>query len=161
MRIAILSFVILLCVQTAFAVSRLPQSTSGSEETKPPKALYSKGKGTIGLVSALVLGPVGWLGVRALSRNKTQRKKAGQGLKIWGAVVIATAMICLLVLWAKSGGGGSPNFNFGSSGGSAPQQPKEDEKEPKIEAIPQPPIHVPEPPLYVPQASSPIAIKPL
>jgi hypothetical protein len=149
MRITILSFVILLCVQTAFAASRLPQSTGGSEESKPPKALYSKGKGTIGLVSALVLGPVGWLGVRILSRNKTQRKKATQGLGIWTTVVVMTAFIWLLVLGAKDGGG-TPNFNFGGGGGSAPAS----KKKPEGEATPQPP-------LYVPQASSPMAIKPL
>jgi hypothetical protein len=144
MRITLFSCVILLCVQTAFAASRLPQSTSGSEESKPPKALYSKGKGTIGLVSALVLGPFGWLGVRMLSRNKTQRKKATQGLGIWTTVVVMTAFIWLLVLGAK-GGGGTPNFNFGG-GGSSPQQPKEDRKQPEIEAIPRQAIHVPEPP---------------
>jgi hypothetical protein len=78
MRIAFLSCVILLFAHTAFAASRLPQSTSGSDDSKPPAAVYSKGKGTIGLVCALVLGPVGWLGVRMLSRNKTQRKKANR-----------------------------------------------------------------------------------
>jgi hypothetical protein len=149
MRTIILSCVILLCVQTAFAASRLPQSTSGSEESKPPKALYSKGKGTIGLVSALVLGPVGWLGIRMLSRNKTQRKKATQGLGIWTTVVVMTAFIWLLVLGAK-GGGGTPNFNFGGGGGSAPAS----KKKPEGEATSQPPT-------YVPQLSSPMAIKPL
>ena len=147
MRITILSCVILLCVQTAFAASRLPQSTRGSEESKPPKALYSKGKGTIGLVSALVLGPFGWLGVRALSRNKTQRKKANEGLKIWGEVLFTTALIWLIVLGAKSGNG--LNLDF-SGGGSAPAS----KKKPAPEAMSQPPT-------YSPQPSSPVAIKPL
>jgi hypothetical protein len=142
MRITILSCVILLFTSTAFAASRLPQSTSGSEESKPPKELYNKGKGTIGLVSALVLGPVGWLGVRMLSRNKTQRKKATKGLGIWATVVVMTAFIWLIVLGGK-GGGGSPNFNFGG-GGSLPQQPKEDRKQPEIDPIPRHAIQVPE-----------------
>jgi hypothetical protein len=86
---------------------------------------------------------VGWLGVRLLSRNKTQRKKATQGLGIWATVVVMTAFIWLMVLGAKGGGGGSPNFNFGG-GGSSPQQPKETKKAPEIEAIPRQPIHVPE-----------------
>ena len=154
MRISILSCFILLFTSTAFAASRLPQSTSGSEESKPPKELYSKGKGTIGLVSALVLGPVGWLGVRMLSRNRTQRKKAAKGLKIWTAVVVTTACIWLIVLGL--GVGGKPDFsnvnlNFGG-GGSAPVS--KEKKKPVSEATPQPPT-------YVPQSSSPQAIKPL
>jgi len=90
MRITILSCVILFFTSTAFAASRLPQSTSGSEESKPPKALYSKGKGTIGLVSVLVFGPLGWLGVHLLSRNKVQRTKAGKGLGIWTTAALVT-----------------------------------------------------------------------
>jgi hypothetical protein len=121
MRIAFLSCAILFFAHTAFAASRLPQSTTGSVDSKPPKELYSKGKGTIGLVSALVLGPVGWLGVRLLSRNKTQRKKANKGLAIWGTVVITTAFIWLMVLACKSGEKPDfSNFNFGGGGGSAP-----------------------------------------
>jgi hypothetical protein len=136
MRIAFLSCAILFFTHTAFPASRLPQSTSGSEESKPPKELYSKGKGTIGLVSALVLGPVGWLGVRLLSRNKTQRKKASKGLAIWTTVVVTTAFIWLMVLAAK--GGGKPdlsNLNFGG-GGSAPVSKQK--KKPASEATPYP-----------------------
>jgi hypothetical protein len=150
MRIAVLSCVVLLFTHTAFAASRLPQLTSGSVDSKPPKELYSKGKGTIGLVSALVLGPVGWLGIRILSRNKTQRKKAGTGLKIWTTVVVTAAFIWLMVLWARGSGGGSPNLNFDGIGGSTSPS----SKKPVSEATPQPPT-------YIPQPSSPQAIKPL
>ncbi len=151
MRIAFLSCVILLSTHTAFAASRLPQSTSGSVDSKPPKELYSKGKGTIGLISALVLGPVGWLGVRMLSRNKMQRKKANKGLAIWTTVVVTTAFIWLMVLACKDGG--KPDFsnlNFGGGGGSSHVS----KKKPASEATPQPPT-------YIPQPSSPQAIKPL
>jgi hypothetical protein len=148
MRIAFLSCVILFFAHTAFAASRLPQSTNGSGDSKPPKELYSKGKGTIGLVSALVLGPLGWLGVRVLSRNRTQRTKANQGLKIWGEVVLTTALIWLMVLGAKSGNG--PNFAFGGGSGSAPAS--KEKKKPESETTP-PTIYIPQPP--------PEAIKPL
>ena len=141
MRIAFLSCALLLCAAVSFAASRLPQSTTGSVDSKPPKELYSKGKGTIGLVSALVLGPVGWLGVRLLSRNKTQRKKASQGLGIWTTVVVMTAFIWLMVLSAKGGGGGSPNLHFGGGGGSAPDA----KKKPESQATPQPPTYIPQP----------------
>jgi hypothetical protein len=153
MRIAFFSCAVLLLTHTAFAASRLPQSTSGSQESKPPKELYSKGKGTLGLVSALVLGPVGWLGVRLLSRNKTQRKKANKGLAIWGTVVITTAFIWLMVLACKSGEKPDfSNFNFGGGGGST--SVSTGKKKPVSEATPQPPT-------YVPQPSSPRALKPL
>jgi hypothetical protein len=146
MRIAILSCAILLITHTAFAASRLPQSTSESGDSKPPKELYSKGKGTIGLVSALVLGPVGWLGVRLLSRNKTQRKKADKGVEIWAKVVVTAAIIWLLVLASKGGNG--PNWNFGGDGGSVSKN------KPASEVAPQPPT-------YIPQPASPRALKPL
>jgi hypothetical protein len=148
MRIAILSGIVLLFTHTTFAASRLPQSIGGSEESKPPKELYSKGKGTIGLVSALVLGPVGWLGVRLLSRNRTQRKKADKGVEIWATAVLAAAFIWLIALSAKSGS--APDFNFGSGGGSTHVS----KKKPVSEAAPQPPT-------YSPQPSSPRAFKPL
>ena len=141
MRIAFLSCALLLCAAVSFAASRLPQSTSGSVDSKPPKELYSKGKGTIGLISALVLGPVGWLGVRLISRNKTQRKKAGQGLGIWTTVVVMTAFIWLMVLSAKGGGGGSPNLHFGGGGGSAPDA----KKKPESQTTPQPPTYIRQP----------------
>ena len=147
MRIAFLTCSLLLCVAVSFAASRLPQSTVGSVDSKPPKELYSKGKGTVGLVAALVLGPVGWLGVRLLSRNKTQRKKASQGFMIWGEVVLITGLVWLMVLGAKSGNG--LNLNFGGGGGGSGSK-----KKPASEATPQPPT-------YILQPSSPRAIKPL
>jgi ABC-type Fe3+ transport system permease subunit len=145
MRITILSCVILLFTSTAFAASRLPQSAKGSEESKPPKTLYSKGKGTIGLVSVLLLGPIGWIGVRVLSRNKVQRTKASKGLGIWTTVVVAVACIFLIVLVTKATGGKpdltNTNFNFNGGGGSAPVPGQK--KKPESEATSQPPTYVP------------------
>ena len=97
-----------------------------------------------------MLGPVGWLGVHLLSRNKTQRKKANKGLAIWGTVVITTAFIWLMVLACKDGG--KPDFsnlNFGG-GGSTHLSKKKAESE-----------VTPQPPTYIPQPSSPQALKPL
>jgi hypothetical protein len=73
MRITVASLIILFFTHTAFAATRLPESANGSETSKPPTELYSKGNGTIGLVAALVLGPLGWIGIRMHLRNKIQR----------------------------------------------------------------------------------------
>src|SRR5471032_130555 len=51
------------------------------------KALYSKGKGTMGLLLGLTLGPIGCGAVRLFSHNQAQRDKARTGMIVWIAVV--------------------------------------------------------------------------
>jgi hypothetical protein len=84
---------------------------------------------------------VGWLGVRLLSRNKTQRKKARQGLGIWTTVFVSTACIFLIILACK--GGGTPDFsNFNFGGGSSSSQSKHKKAAPDQD---QPPLYTPSP----------------
>ena len=114
MRITILlAALVLLFIQPAFAVVAIPQSKVPTE--KPPKVFYAKGKGTMGLIAGLTLGPFGWGGVCLVSHNRTQRAKAKQGCIIWTTVVVTTALIWLVVLAGKSGSSGS-HHSSGSSG---------------------------------------------
>jgi hypothetical protein len=118
MRITfLLAALVLLFIQPAFAVVAIPQSKVPTE--KPPKVFYSKGKGTMGLIAGLTLGPFGWGGVCLVSHNRTQRAKAKQGCIIWTEVIVTTALIWLVVLAGKSGSSGSGrNSGGGSRGGS-------------------------------------------
>src|SRR5580692_5132439 len=86
---------------------------------------YDKGKGTVGFISGLLLGPVGLGGVYLFSHNRAQRKAAKKGCVIFGMVVVTAAFCWLLVLGVKdlgsSGSGGSSRSSgsgSGSSGGS-------------------------------------------
>jgi hypothetical protein len=114
MRITfLLAALFLLFIQPAFAVVAIPQSKVPTE--KPPKVFYAKGKGTMGLIAGLTLGPVGWGGVCLVSHNRTQRAKAKQGCIIWTTVVVTTALIWLVVLAGKSGSSGHGSSSRGGS----------------------------------------------
>jgi hypothetical protein len=81
------------------------------------KPLYEKGKGTIGFLCGFLLGPVGWLGVRVFSHNRTQRKKATEGMIALGVVIF---FVGLLYLAGKSGNAG--DFNFFSNPPNPPHR---------------------------------------
>jgi hypothetical protein len=81
--------------------------------------MYTKGKGTMGFVSGLLLGPVGLGGVFLFSHNRAQRKAAKKGCAIFGAVVVTAALCWLLFLGVKDlGNFGSGGSNHSGSGGS-------------------------------------------
>ncbi|HXB07153.1 MAG TPA: hypothetical protein VNW04_08560 [Puia sp.] len=84
--------------------------TSFAPATKHHKPLYEKGKGTIGFLCGLFLGPIGYFGVHAFSRNLKQRKRAKQGMITFGYVVATAALIWLMVVAAKAGNG--PTINW-------------------------------------------------
>jgi hypothetical protein len=66
---------------------------NGLEKPLRERKLFYKGKGTMGLILSLVLGPVGYVGVHIFSHNKAMRDKADTGFAIW----IGTAIIGLLI----------------------------------------------------------------
>jgi len=129
MRISLFIFAIVLSLQgfcanlepagTQFAGTQLaaPQlaGTQGSQlaamepagHHKNPfkeKQLYDKGKGTIGLIAGLTLGPIGYVGAHLFSRNRTIREKAGVGFGIWFCVVGLTVIVVAAVNSRQSGG---------------------------------------------------------
>ena len=71
--------------------------------TKPPlhgKSIYYKGKGTVGLILGITLGPIGYGAVHLFSHNQTQRDKARSGMIGW-IVVVGTAAIVWGCIAAK------------------------------------------------------------
>ena len=57
------------------------------------KALYSKGKGTVGLILGITLGPIGYGAVHLLSHNQTQRDQAKSGMIGWITVVVVGGIV--------------------------------------------------------------------
>ena len=107
MRITLLSAILLLSLHTCFAalsVSR-PLLESADSMAKPPAKISNhEKKGTLGLISGLLLGPVGLGGVYLFTHNHAQRKAAKKGCVIFATVVVVAALCWLIVLGAKSGG---------------------------------------------------------
>ncbi len=97
-----------------------PVSPPADSTTKSPvkKNVYDKGKGTVGFISGLLLGPVGLGGVYLFSHNHAQRKAAKKGCAIFGIVVVTAAFCWLLVLGVKDLGSSGGSGRSGGSGGS-------------------------------------------
>ena len=135
MRILILSILFIICAQEAFTANPHLQATSIGAHQPTKKATYSKGKGVLGLITGLVLGPVGYAGVCIFSHNRITRKKALLGMEIWGGLVFSVLLILLVLknggfkgLGKGSGSKGSsnfvPNINLGNNGNSDPKSQK-------------------------------------
>lgn len=111
MKVILLSFAILfslpgksasLIQPTQIVNPTIALPVSKNQIQKSPKRprrqrnLYYKGKGTMGLLLSLVLGPVGFASVHIFSHNISMREKADTGMAIW----IGSALIGALVLSA-------------------------------------------------------------
>ena len=59
------------------------------------RQFYDRGKGTMGLIYTLVLGPVGYIGVHLFSHNLAMRDKSSLGMGIW----IGAALVGGLIWW--------------------------------------------------------------
>ncbi len=141
MRITVLAALFVLLLQPAFAavmsmgpdmlrynaaidtVNTGPDQNAAAgqlPDNLPKKPLYEKGKGTLGLIAGIVLGPIGYFGVRFSTHNLTVRKKAEQGLIIWATAVLVTACILFIAAGAagKSKGGKLPKMGGGGTSSS-------------------------------------------
>ncbi|HLX92681.1 MAG TPA: hypothetical protein VKR32_13415 [Puia sp.] len=116
MRVAILSILLLFCVQTTFAYDLQLQPKGISANQPPKKAYYSRGKGVFGLITGLTLGPIGYAAVCIFSHNKVTRKKALLGMEIWTVAILSAAIICLLAYGCKGSGS---NMSSGSGSGAS------------------------------------------
>jgi hypothetical protein len=110
-----------LAVSLHTCLGAVPASVSPPADStaKSPvkKNVYDKGKGTVGFISGLLLGPVGLGGVYLFSHNHAQRKAAKKGCTIFGIVVV-TAAFCWLVFLGVKDLGGSASSGSSRSGGS-------------------------------------------
>jgi hypothetical protein len=151
MRIAILSIFFLVGTQGLVLASNLQTGADSfgapQQHEQPKKPMYSKGKGVFGLITGLVLGPVGYVAVCIFSHNRTTRKKALLGMEIWIGIAVLTAIVILIVYsgnfkFSGSGSGGrgstssGPNINYsGYFGTGEPVTPKVKQNE-IISALP-------------------------
>jgi hypothetical protein len=97
-----LSFILLLDVTYAASLSSKP-ATAALGTTYPKLHLrFKERKGTMGFVYSVLLGPVGYFGVKIFSRHDEMMcYQAGRGFKVWGMVV--TSMLLLGVAVALKG----------------------------------------------------------
>lgn len=105
----------------AFVAPVSPLSPPADSTAKSPvkKNVYDKGKGTVGFISGLLLGPVGLGGVYLFSHNHAQRKAAKKGCAIFGIVVVTAAFCWLVFLGVKDLGGSGSSRSGGSGSGSS------------------------------------------
>ena len=68
------------------------------------KYYFYRGKGTMGLILGLVLGPVGFLCVHFCSHNQTMIDMAGKGAIIWTGAALLTALVLSAVASRESVG---------------------------------------------------------
>jgi uncharacterized membrane protein YgcG len=122
MRLTLLAAVLLFSLHTCLAAVpgavSLPVDPAAKLPVKNP--VHGKTKGTLGLISGLLLGPVGLGGVYLFSHNRAQRKAAKKGCVIFATVVVAAALCWLIVLGAKDmGASGFGSSSRSSSSGSS------------------------------------------
>ena len=97
MRLTLLAAALLLALHTCFAaipaIAPLPAAAAARTAFPKPHLRFKERKGTMGFVYAVVLGPIGYFGVKLFSRhNDMMCYQATRGFKIWG-LIIATSVI--------------------------------------------------------------------
>jgi hypothetical protein len=96
MRLTLLAAVLLLSLHTCFAAVPISVSRPSALGAKYPKPhlRFKERKGTMGFVYAVLLGPVGYFGVKVFSRHDEMMcYQASRGFKIWGTIVISAAIL--------------------------------------------------------------------
>jgi hypothetical protein len=94
MRKILFSLLILLTIQQTFAAALSPRPASMENAgARPPhrRWVYEK-KGTMGYVAAILLGPIGYFGVRFFTHSEPFRYQAKRGLNTWTCIVVVLAI---------------------------------------------------------------------
>jgi hypothetical protein len=107
MRKTLFFLLFLLTIQTTFAAALAPQPmTAKLADTKPPKRWIYKERAGVGHVMArvggvfagLLLGPIGYFGIRLVTHDEDTRDYAGRGLKLWGFFACIALVSCIAYL---------------------------------------------------------------
>jgi hypothetical protein len=94
MRKILFSLLFLLTIQQTFAAALSPRPASMENAVaRPPyrRWVYEK-KGTMGFVAAMLLGPIGYFGVRLFTHSEPFRYQAKRGLTTWTFIVVVCAI---------------------------------------------------------------------
>jgi hypothetical protein len=95
---------------SAVTYSSISSPASAEENHEPQKkphkqrALYYKGKGTMGFLLTLALGPVGYISVHLFSNNTAMREKAKDGMLIWFGCACLSAIVAGAIISKQSAG---------------------------------------------------------
>jgi hypothetical protein len=104
MKLLLLGFVLALSLQGSCASPENLFSHGHVKNPRKERQFYERGKGTIGWIASLALGPVGFVGVHIFSRNRTIRKNADKGFVIWITTAAVAGIVVAAVASRQSGG---------------------------------------------------------
>jgi hypothetical protein len=89
-----LSFILFLDAAHAAALSSRPATAALGTIFPKPHVRFKERKGTMGFVYAVLLGPVGYFGVKVFAgHDELMCYQAARGFKIWGMVVISGLIV--------------------------------------------------------------------
>jgi hypothetical protein len=104
MKLLLLGFALALSLQGFCASPDNLFSHGHFKNPRKERQFYERGKGTIGWIAGLALGPVGYVGVHIFSRNRTIRRNADKGFAIWLGTAALAAIVIGAVASRQSGG---------------------------------------------------------
>jgi hypothetical protein len=103
-----LSFILLFDVAHAASLSSKPAPVALGTTYPKPHLRFKERKGTMGFVYSVLLGPVGYFGVKIFSRHDEMMcYQAGRGFKVWSMVVISVLVLAAAAALKSNGDGAS------------------------------------------------------
>ncbi len=103
MRIALLSFFLVLFVETGLPAVSPPSRPDTTARAHKKSTLMRKIKGALAVAVVICFGPVAYLGVRLLTHDEEVRRKAKQALIAW-LVIVGVLAVVLMVAYTTTPG---------------------------------------------------------
>lgn len=105
-----LSFILFLDATHAASLLSKPATAAFGTTFPKPHLRFKERNGTMGFIYAVVLGPVGYFGVKIFSRHDEMMcYQAGRGFKVWG-MVVASMLLLGVAAALKDNGDGVSNL---------------------------------------------------
>jgi len=104
MKLLLLGLALAISLQGSCASPDNLFSHGHGKNPRKERQLYERGKGTIGWIAGLALGPFGYVGARIFSHNKTIRENAEKGCVIWVSVAVVAGLVVAAVASRESAG---------------------------------------------------------